>query len=67
VAAPWNAQRVVGSVLLAAALLVFIVRFQLGHSFSVTAQARKLVTHGLYSKSAIPFMCSGQLPLSAYA
>lgn len=31
-----------------------VARFQLGSSFSVSAQARKLVTHGLYSKIRNP-------------
>ena len=33
---------------------LFTARFQLGKSFSVTAQARKLVTHGIYSKIRNP-------------
>jgi len=62
--APWNAQRVVGSVLLAAGLLlVFVARFQLGRSFSVTAQARKLVTHGLYSRIRNPIYVFGTLAI----
>jgi protein-S-isoprenylcysteine O-methyltransferase Ste14 len=41
--------------LTAAAMPFWILaRLQLGRSFSVTAQARQLVTHGLYSSSAIP-------------
>jgi protein-S-isoprenylcysteine O-methyltransferase Ste14 len=35
-------------------ILLFIARFQLGRSFSVTPQARKLVTTGLYSKIRNP-------------
>lgn len=36
-----------------------IARFQLGRSFSVTAQARQLVTHGLYSKIRNPIYVFG--------
>ncbi|HJT70267.1 MAG TPA: isoprenylcysteine carboxylmethyltransferase family protein [Terriglobales bacterium] len=36
-----------------------IARFQLGASFSVTAQARRLVTHGLYSKVRNPIYIFG--------
>lgn len=35
-------------------LLWFLARVQLGTSFAVTAQARHLVTHGLYSKIRNP-------------
>jgi protein-S-isoprenylcysteine O-methyltransferase Ste14 len=34
--------------------LLFVARFQLGGSFSVTPQARQLVTQGLYSKIRNP-------------
>ena len=34
--------------------LVLMARMQLGKSFSVTPQARELVTHGLYSKLQHP-------------
>jgi protein-S-isoprenylcysteine O-methyltransferase Ste14 len=62
---PWNAQRVVGSVMLSAGmLLVFIARFQLGRSFSVTAQARKLVTHGLFSRIRNPIYVFGTLAIA---
>jgi protein-S-isoprenylcysteine O-methyltransferase Ste14 len=36
-----------------------IARFQLGASFSVTAQARQLVSHGLYSKIRNPIYIFG--------
>src|ERR1700738_3731509 len=37
-----------------ATILLLTARFQLGRSFSVSPQARKLVTHGLYSKIRNP-------------
>jgi len=36
-----------------------LARFQLGRSFSVTAQAKKLVTHGLYSRIRNPIYVFG--------
>ncbi len=61
---PWNAHRVVGSILLVAGmLLVFTARFQLGRSFSVTPQARKLVTHGLYSRIRNPIYVFGTVAI----
>jgi protein-S-isoprenylcysteine O-methyltransferase Ste14 len=57
---PWNAQRLAGSVLLLIGMsLVFAARFQLGRSFSLTPQARKLVTHGLYSRIRNPIYVFG--------
>jgi len=42
--------------------LLFTARWQLGRSFSVTPQARKLVTHGVYSKIRNPiYVFSGLL------
>lgn len=59
---PWNGPRYVGAgfVLIGLALL-FTARFQLGRSFSVTPQARTLVTHGLYSKIRNPIYVFGTL------
>lgn len=36
-----------------------VARFQLGASFAVTAQARQLVTHGIYSKIRSPIYVFG--------
>jgi protein-S-isoprenylcysteine O-methyltransferase Ste14 len=41
------------------ALLWFLARWQLGDSFSVDAQARELVTHGLYSRLRHPIYVFG--------
>ena len=41
-----------------------IARFQLGNSFSVTAQARHLVTHGLYSKFRNPIYVFGSFVIA---
>ena len=51
----WSAARIAGLIIAVPSLiLLFIARFQLGRSFSVTPQARKLVTTGLYSKIRNP-------------
>jgi protein-S-isoprenylcysteine O-methyltransferase Ste14 len=39
---------------LVSVVLLTITRVQLGNSFSVTPQAKKLVTHGIYSKLRHP-------------
>ena len=46
---------------LAAAVLWFLARRQLGKSFSVDAEARQLVTRGLYSKIRHPVYLFGDL------
>jgi protein-S-isoprenylcysteine O-methyltransferase Ste14 len=52
---PWDLARVIGVVVMVVgAIFLFTARFQLGNSFAVTAQARQLVTHGLYSKIRNP-------------
>ena len=52
---PRNRAGYVGAGLVVLGLaLVFTARFQLGGAFSVTPQARILVTHGLYSKIRNP-------------
>jgi len=61
----WNAARCIGLVIaVPSAVLLFIARYQLGRSFSVTPQARALVTHGLYSKIRNPiYVFSGWMIL----
>jgi protein-S-isoprenylcysteine O-methyltransferase Ste14 len=51
----WNARYMTGMAIgVAGFVLWMLARHQLGESFSVTAQARKLVTTGLYSKFRHP-------------
>ena len=51
----WNGSRLAGlCIAVPAAVLLFTARWQLGKSFSVTPQARELVTWGLYSKIRNP-------------
>jgi len=45
-------------------VLLFVARWQLGKSFSVTPQARELVTHGLYSKIRNPIYVFSALMLA---
>jgi protein-S-isoprenylcysteine O-methyltransferase Ste14 len=62
---PWNTQRMVGSALLIVGMaLVLTARFQLGKSFSITPQAKKLVTHGLYSKIRNPIYVFGTIAIA---
>lgn len=54
-AGPWNATRYLGTVLMVVGLsFIGVDRYQLGRSFSVKAEAHKLVTTGLYSKTRNP-------------
>lgn len=51
----WTATRLAGAVAaLAGYVLVTIARIQLGESFTIGPKARKLVTHGLYSRLRNP-------------
>ena len=46
--------------------LLFVARFQLGGSFSVTPQARQLVTQGLYSKIRNPIYFFGEIMIAGF-
>jgi protein-S-isoprenylcysteine O-methyltransferase Ste14 len=57
---PWNAHRYVGTVLAVVGVgFIAVARYQLGRSFSVKAEAHKLVTTGLYSKIRNPIYLFG--------
>lgn len=56
----WGWMQLMGICLLSIGFILWTVaRFQLGKSFSVSAQARQLVTHGLYSKLRNPIYVFG--------
>ena len=58
--AAWNAVQFVGIALTALGFILWsTARFQLGRSFSITAQARQLVTRGIYSKFSNPIYIFG--------
>jgi protein-S-isoprenylcysteine O-methyltransferase Ste14 len=60
----WSVARWVGlAVAIPAAVLLFTARWQLGASFSVTPQARALLTHGVYSKIRNPIYVFSALML----
>jgi protein-S-isoprenylcysteine O-methyltransferase Ste14 len=59
---PWNWAHWLGlAIATPAVVLLFAARSQLGKSFSVTPQARQLVTHGVYSKIRNPIYLFGEL------
>lgn len=52
---PWNWAHWLGlAIAMPAVVLLFAARYQLGRSFSVTPQARQLVSHGIYSRIRNP-------------
>ncbi|HKW16476.1 MAG TPA: isoprenylcysteine carboxylmethyltransferase family protein [Terriglobales bacterium] len=56
----WTPMQTAGVLLLAIGFVLWtIARFQLGASFAVTAQARQLVSHGVYSKIRNPIYVFG--------
>lgn len=60
----WNGARWAGlGIAVPSAVLLFTARWQLGRSFSVTPQARQLVTQGVYSKIRNPIYVFGVLML----
>jgi protein-S-isoprenylcysteine O-methyltransferase Ste14 len=57
---PWTPLRIAGLVLMILALILLTVaRIQLGNSFSMTPQAKQLVTHGIYSRIRNPIYVFG--------
>ena len=63
--ARWTPLQTLGLILFIAGFILWTVaRFQLGASFAVTAQARQLVTRGLYSKIRNPIYVFGSCVLA---
>jgi protein-S-isoprenylcysteine O-methyltransferase Ste14 len=61
----WTGAKAAGAVLVAVSLILLVVaRLQLGASFSVSAQARSLVTTGLYSRLRNPIYVFAALLLA---
>jgi len=63
--AVWTPMAIAGLLLGVTGLVLWtIARFQLGSSFAVTAQARHLVTHGLYSRFRNPIYVFGSFVIA---
>jgi len=64
---PWDWQRGMGvALMLVGAAGIATARYQLGKSFSLTPQARQLITHGIYSKIRNPIYVSGGIMLAGF-
>jgi protein-S-isoprenylcysteine O-methyltransferase Ste14 len=62
---PWDLPRSVGTALVVIGIAgIVIARIELGNSFSVRAEAHKLVTSGIYSKIRNPIYVCGVFMLS---
>jgi protein-S-isoprenylcysteine O-methyltransferase Ste14 len=63
----WDLQRIIGTALMLVGIGgIVTARFQLGKSFAITAKARELVTHGIYSKIRNPIYVSGAVMLAGF-
>ncbi len=64
----WTAAKVIGAALAGISFPFFLwARWQLGASFSVTAQARRLVTKGLYARIRNPIYVFGGLMAAGFS
>jgi protein-S-isoprenylcysteine O-methyltransferase Ste14 len=64
---PWDWQRVIGAVLVVAGLGgIAAARYTLGTSFSLTPQARQLVTRGVYAKIRNPIYFFGTVAIAGF-
>ena len=64
---PWDLQRSKGQGLVAVGLGgIAVSRYQLGRSFSIRAEAHRLVTHGIYSKIRNPIYVFGALLFAGF-
>jgi protein-S-isoprenylcysteine O-methyltransferase Ste14 len=63
----WDLQRIIGTALMLVGIGgIVTARFQLGKSFAITAKARELVTHGIYSKIRNPIYIFGAVMLAGF-
>lgn len=63
----WDLQRKLGTVLVLAGVCgIASARYQLGRSFSIRAEARQLVTHGVYSKIRNPIYVFGTIAVMGF-
>jgi protein-S-isoprenylcysteine O-methyltransferase Ste14 len=63
----WTLMQTVGLCLTVAGFALWtLARFQLGSSLAITAQAKQLVTLGLYSKIRNPIYCFGSLTIAGF-
>jgi len=63
----WTPWRVIGAVLMVFGFVVWgIAHVQLGDSFSITPQARRLVTSGVYSRIRSPIYLFGGIGLAGF-
>jgi len=64
----WTVVRAIGLLLMiTSVILLFTARWQLGDSFTARAEARQLVTHGLYSRIRNPiYVFSGLMVLGLF-
>ena len=61
----WTTPKIIGAALITLALPLFVLaRLQLGASFAVSAEARTLVTTGLYARFRNPIYLFGGLTLA---
>ena len=62
---PWDAMRIAGLVLAVFGLaMLTLARIQLGNAFSITPQARALVTRGIYSRIRNPIYVFGAIVIT---
>ena len=63
---PWTALRILALILTIAGIIaVAIARYQLGNSFTLSPQARTLVTQGIYSKIRNPVYIFSAIAIAA--
>jgi len=64
---PWTAMRVAGVALMVPGFVLWgIAHVQLGDSFSVRAEARQLVTRGIYSRFRNPIYLFGGIGMAGF-